>query len=66
MNVKVNRSHIEIFEGALAKHAVLQYLSRRKIKPSKLTECHVFDSHGHVIGLDAPLTEGQTIKLKFL
>lgn len=63
MKVKVNRTEIEIFEGAKVRHAVLQYFVRRHISTSKLTSIQVYDSYGHLIDLDAPLSDSQTIKL---
>lgn len=63
MKVKVNRTEIEIFEGATVKHAVLQYFVRRHISTSKLASIRVYDAYGHITDLDAPLTEGQAIKL---
>ena len=64
MNVQVNRTVIEIFEGAQVQHAVLRYLVRRRLSKSLLTQGRIFDAWGHEIGLDAPLHEGQTIKFK--
>lgn len=64
MKVKVNRTIVEIFDGAKSQHAVLRYLVQRRLSKSLLTKGHVFDAYGHEIGLDAPLHEGQTIKFK--
>ena len=64
MKVKVNRTIVEIFDGAKSQHAVLRYLVQRHLSKSLLTKGHVFDAYGHEIGLDAPLHEGQTIKFK--
>ena len=64
MNVTVNRTKIEIFEGAQAQHAVLRYLVRRRLAKSLLTRGRIQDAYGHDIGLDAPLHEGQTIRFK--
>lgn len=64
MNVTVNRTKIEIFEGAQAQHAVLRYLVRRRLSQSWLKRGRIQDAYGHEIGLDAPLREGQTIKFK--
>lgn len=64
MNVTVNRTRIEIFEGAQAQHAVLRYLVRRHLAQSWLKRGCIQDAYGHQIGLDAPLREGQIIKFK--
>ena len=64
MNVTVNRTKIEIFEGALSRHAVLNYLVRRRLAQSWLKRGRIQDAYGHDIGLDAPLHEGQIIKFK--
>ena len=66
MKVKVNRTEIEIFEGAKVRHAVLQYLVRRHISASKLTSIQVLDAYDHITDLDAPLTENQAIKVRQL
>ena len=64
MKVQVNRTLVEIFDGAKSQHAVLRYLVQRRLSKSLLTKGRVFDAYGHEIGLDAPLREGQTIKFK--
>jgi hypothetical protein len=64
MNVTVNRTKVEIFEGAQAQHAVLRYLAHRHLALSWLRRGRVQDVYGHEIGLDAPLREGQIIKFK--
>ena len=64
MNVTVNRTKIEIFEGAQAQHAVLRYLVQRRLAKSWLKRGRIQDAYGHEIGLDAPLREGQIIKFK--
>ena len=64
MKVKVNRTEVEIFEGARARHAVLQYFAQRHISTSKLAGVKVYDIYGHLIDLDAPLHDNDHIKLK--
>ena len=64
MKVTVNRTTVDLFEGARVQDAVLRYCVRRKIKPALARTASVFDAYGHQIGLDAPLHEGQTIKCK--
>ena len=63
MKVKVNRTEIEIFEGAKIRHAVLQYLVKRHMSTSKIESIQAYDAYGHHTDLDAPLKEGQLIKL---
>ena len=64
MKVTVNRTNIDIFDGARSQHAVLRYLVHRRLSRSLLTRGRILDAQGHEIGLDAPLHEGQTIKFK--
>lgn len=64
MKVKVNRTLVEIFDGAKSQHAVLRYLAHRRLPTSLLTSSRIYDAYGHEIGMDAPLHEGQTIKFK--
>ena len=64
MKVQVNRTVVEIFDGAKSQHAVLRYLTQRRLAKSLLTRGHIQDAWGHDIGLDAPLHEGQIIKFK--
>ena len=64
MKVQVNRTVVEIFDGAKSQHAVLRYLVHRRLSRSLLTRGRILDAQGHEIGLDAPLHEGQTIKFK--
>jgi hypothetical protein len=65
MKVKVNRRNLEIFEGARARHALLKYFRIRKFDLALVEQVAVFDAYGHPIDLDAPLSEGMTIKYKF-
>ena len=62
MNVKVNRTTIEIFEGAKVKDAVVNYMARRCVSKSRLDKAKVFDIYGHPIDIDAPLNDGDAIK----
>lgn len=64
MNVQVNRTPVEIFDGARAQHAVLRYLVIRHLSRSLLGHGRIEDAYGHEIGPDAPLHEGQIIKFK--
>ena len=64
MKVQVNRTPVEIFDGARAQHAVLRSLVIRHQSRSLLGHGRIEDAYGHEIGLDAPLHEGQLIKFK--
>lgn len=64
MKVQVNRTVVEIFDGAKAQHAVLRYLVHRRRPQALLRQGHILDTYGHEIGPDAPLREGQIIKFK--
>ena len=64
MKVQVNRTVVEIFDGAKAQHAVLRYLVQRRRPRTLLKQGRIQDAYGHDIGLDAPLHEGQIIKFK--
>lgn len=63
MKIKVNRRSVDIFEGAKARDAVLRYLVLRKMDVSLINQAQLFDASGHSIGPDAPLSEGQAIKV---
>ena len=64
MKVQVNRTVVDIFDGARAQHAVLRYLAHRRLPQALLKQGRIQDTYGHEIGLDAPLHEGQIIKFK--
>ena len=64
MKVQVNRTVVEIFDGAKAQHAVLRYLVHRRLPQALLRQGHILDAYRHEIGPDAPLREGQIIKFK--
>lgn len=64
MRVQVNRTTVDIFDGAKAQHAVLRYLVLRRRPQALLKQGRIQDAYGHDIGLDAPLHEGQIIKFK--
>jgi hypothetical protein len=64
MKVQVNRTTVDIFDGAKAQHAVLRYLVQRRRSRTLLKQGRIQDAYGHDIGLDAPLHEGQIIKFK--
>ncbi len=64
MKVQVNRTVVDIFEGARSQHAVLRYLVQQRRPQALLRQGRIEDAHGHLIGPDAPLHDGQTIKFK--
>ena len=64
MKVKVNRRTIDIFEGARIRQALLRYFTIRKMDLSLVEKVSVYDAYGHLTDLDAPLSEGQTVKFK--
>lgn len=64
MTVKVNRRMVELFEGARVRDAVLRYLVLRKMNVKLYQTAMVEDEWGHEIGEDAPLHDGQVIKVK--
>ena len=66
MKVQVNRTIVDIFDGAKSQHAVLRYLVHRHLPRTLLGQGRIQDAYGHEIGLDAPLHEGQIIKFKVL
>ncbi|MBO4476599.1 MAG: hypothetical protein J5737_07765 [Bacteroidales bacterium] len=64
MKVKVNRRTVDIFDGARVRDAVLRYLVLRKMDVKLIETAECQDAAGHSIGSDAPLKDGQTIKVK--
>ena len=65
VRIKINRSIIEVFEGAEVKHALLTYLARRRMSVKLVDELVVTDVWGHEIDQDAPVSEHREIKIKF-
>lgn len=65
MKLKVNRTTIEVFEGAEIRHALRTYLARRRMSLTFIDQMVVYDEWGHEIDLDAPVSQHQQIKLKF-
>lgn len=66
MKVKVNRMTVDVFEGALVKHALLRYFIRKKLDVSGVDEVETRDAYGHIIDHDAPLSEGMIVKAKVI
>ena len=61
MKVKVNRRTLELFEGARVENALLRYFTVKKLDKKLIDQVEVHDAYGHVIGHDAPLSDGQKI-----
>lgn len=66
MKLKVNRKNIEIFEGALVRHALLSYFAWKGLDVSQVNNLTVYDRWGHEIDLDAPASQHEQIKFKLL
>ena len=64
MKVKVSRKPIEVFEGALVRHALLKYFAMKGWDVSEVDHLRVYDRWGHEIGLDAPASQHETIKYR--
>ena len=65
MKLKVNRTTIELFEGAEIRHALVIYLTRRRMSLKYLELLQVHDVWGHEIDLDAPASAFTQIRLNF-
>ena len=61
MKIKVNTRTLQIIEGACVKNALLRYFSVKKLDKNLIDQVEVHDAYGHVIGHDAPLSDGQKI-----
>ena len=64
MTVIINQQEVEIFEGALVKHALLRYFVQNKLDKSNINEVEIFDKYGHVIDHDAPISENQQLSFE--
>lgn len=64
MKLKVNRTTIEVFEGAEIRHALLGYLAKRRMDVALVDRLAVCDAWGHQIDLGAPASQHKTIKVK--
>ncbi|MBR4388349.1 MAG: hypothetical protein IKT00_04125 [Prevotella sp.] len=64
MTVSINQQEIEMFEGALVKHALLRYFVQNKFDKSNIKEVVVLDKYGHVVDHDAPLSENQQLSIE--
>ena len=64
MKLKVNRKTIEIFEGALVRHALLRYFAVKGLDVRQVEDLKVTDRLGHEIDLDAPASQHSAIRFK--
>lgn len=65
MKLKINRVILEVFEGAEIQHALLMYLTRRRMSTKLLDRLAVYDIWGHEIDLQAPVSEYKEIRIRF-
>ena len=65
MRVKINRTIVEVFEGAEIRHALLSYLARRRMSVKLVDKLVVYDAWGHEIDQGAPVSQHKEIKAKF-
>ena len=61
MTVTINQQIIEMFEGALVKHALLRYFVQNQLDKSYINEVEILDKYGHIVDHDAPLIENQQL-----
>ena len=66
MKLKVNRKTIEVFEGALVRHALLSYFAIKGLDVEQVDTLTVYDRWGHKIDLDAPASQFDVVKFKLL
>jgi len=64
MKLKVNRKTIEIFEGALVRHALLRYFAVKGLDVRLVDTLKVTDRCGHEIDLDAPASQHSAITFR--
>ena len=64
MKLRVNRKNIEVFEGALVRHALLSYFAWKGLDVDLVNSLMVYDRWGHEIDLDAPASQHEQIKFK--
>lgn len=63
MTVKVNDCKIRIFRGATVGDVLLRFAVRNGLELSAVSEMKVADRWGHLLDLEAPLTDKQIIKI---
>jgi len=66
MNITINEKTVTIFTGAKAMDAIRKYLVEMQKSPSDLEALTIYDKYGHEIDREAPLKEGDIIKVKAL
>ena len=64
MKLKVNRKTIEIFEGALVRHALLRYFAVKGLDVRLVETLKVTDRWGHEIDLNAPASQHSAITFR--
>ena len=63
MTITINQQEIQMFEGALVKHALLRYFVQNNLDKSNINEVEILDKYGHVIDHNAPLSENQQLNI---
>lgn len=61
MEIIINDTPVHVFKGAQVRHALLKYFSMNHLPHDLTDDMEIYDSYGHLIDLDAPLTDGQHI-----
>lgn len=61
MEIFVNNTPVRVFKGAKARHALLKYFSMNLMDKSLSEDMEIYDAYGHLIDMDAPLADGQSI-----
>ena len=61
MEITVNGTKLNMFDGACVKNAMMRVFIRQDIPLDKMDDITVHDSYGHELDLDAPLRDGQHI-----
>ena len=64
MEIIVNDTPVRVFKGAKVRPALLKYFSMNLMAKSLSDDMEVFDAYGHLVDLDAPLTDGQSISFE--
>jgi len=64
MKVKVNDKEISIFGGAMAVDAIRKYIVTEDMDLDIVERLNVYDKYGHEIDMEAPLKEGDSIKIE--
>ena len=63
MHIKVNEQTIEIFAGARVKDVLRKY-SRAELALVRKNKKKVTDPHGHEVGLDGELSNGEELYIE--